>query len=225
MFCFYFILFYFKCLCCGNAWKPIYFSKKDDSTTQPTTEYKKDLTTSSTTESQKGYQSPHQSHHVNQNIKPATSTTTTRKLTNTATSAILKYTEELTNADDLTELSQPSYSNKVEETNTMATTIVIYEPTEETVLTNASFEEILPSYTFHGTDSSQEEQEIVFPIYGHYGYSDNYYYYNLYDEFEEPLKTSQIESKESLNNFEKYGKKTTKTSSTVVASTVKVQRL
>ena len=208
-------------MCCGNAWKPIYFSKKDDGTTQPTTEYIKEITTSSTTESQKGYQTPQQSNHINQSIKLTTSTTTTRKLiTSTATSAILKYTEELTNADDLTEFSQPSYSDK--DTSTMATTIVTYEPAEEPVLTNASFGEILPSYSFHGTDSSQKEQEIVFPFYGHYSYSDYYNYYNFYDEFEEPLKTIQIESREPL---EMYGKRTTKTSSSVLTTTIKVQRL
>ena len=27
-------------MCCGNAWKPIYFGKKDDTTTSSTTEYK-----------------------------------------------------------------------------------------------------------------------------------------------------------------------------------------
>ena len=207
-------------MCCGNAWKPIYFSKKDDGTTQPTTEYIKEITTSSTTESQKGYQTPQQSNHINQSIKLTTSTTTTRKLTSTATSAILKYKEELTNADDLTEFSQPSYSDK--DTSTMATTIVTYEPAEEPVLTNASFGEILPSYSFHGTDSSQKEEEIVFPFYGHYSYSDYYNYYNFYDEFEEPLKTIQIESREPL---EMYGKRTTKTSSSVLTTTVKVQRL
>ena len=222
-------MFYFKCLCCGNAWKPIYFSKKDDGTTQPTTQYKKEITTSSTTEFQKEYQSLHQNSPVNQNIRlstSATKSTTTRKSTTTFSSTTLKYIEESKHADQFTEFSHPSYSNKVKKVNTMATTTIapISETKEESALNNASFEEILPSYTLHGLDSSQEEQEILFPFYGHYSYSDNYYY-NLYDDLEEPLKTVQKDSIESLNNFEMYGKKTTKTISTTMASTVKVQRL
>ena len=205
-------------MCCGNAWKPIYFSKKDDGTTQSTTENKKEITTSSTTESIQEYQSLQQS-HINQNIK----STTTRKSTTATTGATLKYTEALTHSGDF---SNPSYSNIAKEENNIATTIVPFHKatTEDLVLSNASFEEILPGYSFHGTENSQKEQEVVFPNYGHYSYSDNYYY-NFYDEIQEPLKTIQIESIESLNNFEMYGKKTTKTITTTSTSTTKVQRL
>ena len=209
-------------MCCGNAWKPIYFSKKDDGTTQSTTENKKEITTSSTTESIQEYQNLQQS-HINQNFKSTTTTTTTRKSTTATTGATLKYTEELTQSGDF---SHPSYSNVAkEESDIDATTIVpFHKPTEDLVLTNASYEEILPGYTFYGTENSQKEQEVVFPTYGHYSYSDNYYY-NFYDEIQEPLKTIQIESIESLNNFEMYGKKTTKTITTTSTSTTKVQRL
>ena len=211
-------MFYFKCLCCGNAWKPIYFSKKDDGTTQSTTENKKEITTSSTTDSIKEYQSLQQS-HINQNFKSTTSTTTTRKSTTATTGATSKYTEELTQSGDF---SHPSYSNIAKEEIDIATTIVpFHKPTEDLVLSNASFEEILPGHAFHGTENSQKEQEVVFPVYGHYSYSDNYYY-NFYDEIQEPV---QIESIESLNNFEMYGTKTTKTISTTMTSTTKVQRL
>ena len=216
-------------MCCGNAWKPIYFSKKDDGTTQPTTQYKKEITTSSTTEFKKEYQSLQQSSYVNQNIRSTTSTTkrtTTRNISTTASSATLKYIEESKHSDHFTELSYPSYSNGVKDVSTMATTTIapISKTKEESALKDASFEEILPTYNLHGLNSSQYEQEIVYPFYGHYSYSHNYYY-NFYDEFEEPVKTVQKDSIESLNNFEMYGKKTTKTISTTMASTVKVQRL
>ena len=217
-------------MCCGNAWKPIYFSKKDDGTTQPTTQYKKEITTSSTTEFKKEYQSLQQSSYVNQNIRSTTSTTksttTTRKMSTTTSSATLKYIEESKQSDPFTKLSYPSYSNGVKDVSTMATTTIapISKTKEESALKDASFEETLPSYNLHGFDSLQEEQEIVYPFYGHYSYSHNYYY-NFYDEFEEPLKTVQKDSIESLNNFEMYGKKTTKTISTTMASTVKVQGL
>lgn len=62
-------------MCCGNAWKPIYFSKKDDITTSSTTEYK---------------------YENDENVKTSstsTSTTTTTTTTVSSTTAYVKQTD------------------------------------------------------------------------------------------------------------------------------------
>ena len=94
LFCFITINFhfYFKCVCCGSAWKPIYFSIKEepnnhDITTVATSS---DVTNSQTltTKSSQGIYKPHRS-----STAATTTTTTTTATVTSTTSAIETYYE------------------------------------------------------------------------------------------------------------------------------------
>ena len=197
-------------MCCGNAWKPIYFSiKKDNDTTQPTTKYVEKITTLTTTDSIKENENLY---YINHQIKTTNSNSEELKP---------KYLDEITGS------SLPSYSNIYKDTTTLSTTISTSDPIVESVLSNQDLKQPLQSYVVHVTESPtpSNDQGIFFPVYGQYSYN---YYFNFYDDHDEPSETLQNESVETVNNIKMYGKKTTLTStttttiSTTFSSTVEV---
>ena len=133
LFCFITINFhfYFKCVCCGSAWKPIYFSIKEepnnhDITTVATSSEvtnSQTLTTKSGTTSSQGIYKPHRS-------STATTTTTTATITST-TSAIETYNEN--ERMPLEEYDSEDYKSYIHHTSTLSSEKILNNKTVQVV--------------------------------------------------------------------------------------------
>ena len=133
LFCFITINFhfYFKCVCCGSAWKPIYFSIKEEpnnhdiTTVATSSEVTKSqtLTTKSATASSQGIYKPHRS-------STPTTTTTTATVTST-TSAIETYHEN--ESMPLHEYDSEDYKSYTHHTSTLSSEKILNNKTVQVV--------------------------------------------------------------------------------------------